>query len=507
MLNNLKYVLLAIFLIRNIALNAQDDATNTGTMFISSGTIVAAEGSFTITPAGSTENGGDFYLKGDWTNDGTYITSTGKITFWGTSPQTINGAVNTTFYNAEENKPSGNVALNVNTNISNILTLTNGEFDLNSQKLRISNSAVSGIGYTNGYLLSEKTDNSSRLQWYIGTTTGAHIIPFGKSASMIIPLTLDLTSGDVGDVTTSTYTTAADNTPYPLTPVTVLNVNGPSGADNSVAMVDRFWQIDRSGEDGTFTVTFTYDDLEKPSNGEVNLVAQRYNSSMPGWDPAVPFQSADAVANTVTAPGINTFGPYVLTQSAFPLPVELLSFNAVPNKARQVNLNWVTASEHNSDFFTIEKSKDGRNFEVYKYVKAAGNSTFNLLYKDLDTNPFEGISYYRLKQTDFNGEYFYSEIKSVNFNEAIFSAVSIFPNPATSSAAIYFNNPDDLNATLDVYIYDAIGKLILSKEFGSANMINKENIVIERNNMAAGLYGIKIFQSGQLIYSGKLVFE
>ncbi|HKR05926.1 MAG TPA: T9SS type A sorting domain-containing protein [Bacteroidia bacterium] len=500
-------ILMILFIFKSITVSAQDDATNTGVMFISNATIVAAEGSFTTTSSGSTENGGDFYLKGHWTNDGTYITSTGKITFWGSNAQTINGTVSTVFYDAEEDKPSNGVSLNVYTGVANTLTLTNGEFDLNSQKLTISNSDAAGIGYTNGYLLSEKTDNSSRLQWNIRSVTGAHVIPFGKSASMIIPLTLDLTSGDVGDVTTSTYSTSAANTPYPTAPVTVLNVNGPDGFDNSASMVDRFWEIDRTGEDGTFTVTFTYDDLEKPANGEINLEAERYNSSLSQWDAAVPFQASDAVVNTVTAPGVTTFGPYVLTQSAQPLPVELLAFNALPTKQKQVNLIWVTASEENSDFFTIERSRDNKKFEAVTHVKAAGYSTSTLNYKTPDKNPYDGVSYYRLKQVNFNGSFFYSEVKKVNFNESDFNTISVFPNPAISSATIYFNNTEGLNEKLNVDIYDAVGKLILSKDLTTTGLMNKDMIVVERNNMAAGLYSVKILNDSQLLYAGRIIFK
>jgi hypothetical protein len=501
--------MLMMILLKNTCVTAQDDATNTGTMYISNATIVAAEGSFTITPAGSTENGGDFYLKGHWTNNGTYITSTGNITFWGTRAETINGTNSTTFYNAVENKPAGNVSLNINTNVSHVLSLTNGELDLNSHKLWITNSAVMGIGYTNGYLLSEKTDNSSRLQWHISNVTGAHVIPFGKSASVIIPLTLDLTAGNAGDVTTSTYSTAADNTPYPVTPVTVLNVNSQSGTDNSASMVDRFWQIDRSGLDGTFTLTFTYDDLEKPANGEAGLVAERYNSSLSAWDPGVPFQTSNAVINTVTAPGITEFGPYVLTQvqGLSPLPVELLSFNALPDGQKKVNLLWVTASEENSSFFTIERSRNNLNFQPVINVKAAGNSTGTLYYKSLDKNPFSGVSYYRLKQVNFNGTFIYSEVKKVKLSQTAVNNVSVFPNPAVSSAAIYLNNTEGWYAKIHVAVYDAVGKMVVQNDFTSDGLQGKDMIVIQRNNLAAGMYSISVMGDKELIYTGKIIFK
>ena len=79
-----------------------------------------------------------------------------------------------------------------------------------------------------------------------------------------------------------------------------------------------------------------------------------------------------------------------------------------------VILNWTTASELNNDYFTIERSKDAVEFQPIKFVEGAGNSNSILNYEIIDVNPFLGTSYYRLKQTDFNGKYSFSNIVSVN---------------------------------------------------------------------------------------------
>ncbi|MBK7856554.1 MAG: SBBP repeat-containing protein [Bacteroidetes bacterium] len=59
--------------------------------------------------------------------------------------------------------------------------------------------------------------------------------------------------------------------------------------------------------------------------------------------------------------------------SPSPLPIELLSFDAAPNK-NTIDITWATATETNNDFFTIEKSKDGNKFEDVAKVDGAGNS-------------------------------------------------------------------------------------------------------------------------------------
>ena len=96
------------------------------------------------------------------------------------------------------------------------------------------------------------------------------------------------------------------------------------------------------------------------------------------------------------------------------LPVELLSFDAKPIE-EAVQLIWETASENNNDFFTLEKSVNGSDWSAIGTVNGAGNSQEMLSYEFTDRNPLNGISYYRLKQTDFDGNFEYSDIRSVNF--------------------------------------------------------------------------------------------
>ena len=96
---------------------------------------------------------------------------------------------------------------------------------------------------------------------------------------------------------------------------------------------------------------------------------------------------------------------YILTA----LPVELASFSGQFYK-NEVHLKWSTASEINNDYFTLERSIDGIRFESIGEIKGAGNSNSVLHYSFSDTHPYPGINYYRLKQTDFDGAFKYSEI-------------------------------------------------------------------------------------------------
>lgn len=95
------------------------------------------------------------------------------------------------------------------------------------------------------------------------------------------------------------------------------------------------------------------------------------------------------------------------------LPIELLSFNGVSNKGYN-SLYWSTASETNNDYFSVEKTLDGNNYSVVGVVNGAGNSQILNNYELKDFSVEKVINYYRLKQTDINGNYKYSDIISID---------------------------------------------------------------------------------------------
>lgn len=113
--------------------------------------------------------------------------------------------------------------------------------------------------------------------------------------------------------------------------------------------------------------------------------------------------------------GFSTFTISGSSGSGSALPIELIYFNATPNQ-KIVDLTWATASELNNDFFTVERSQDGNTWEVVATVNGQGTTTQLTDYSDVDSRPFSGLSYYRLKQTDYDGKFSYSQIKSVFVN-------------------------------------------------------------------------------------------
>jgi hypothetical protein len=175
------------------------------------------------------------------------------------------------------------------------------------------------------------------------------------------------------------------------------------------------------------------------------------------------------------------------------LPIELINFNAILN-GKKVDVTWATATESNNYYYTIEKSKDGVNFETSSIVDAAGNSLSMLYYKDVDANPYEGISYYRLKQTDFNGTFTYSKIVTVNYSIS-YDCITIFPNP--TDGEININMKDMEGNEFLVVIRDILGKeclckLIVSRE--NQQLIARDS----EHKLASGTYIITASSNNKL---------
>lgn len=143
-------------------------------------------------------------------------------------------------------------------------------------------------------------------------------------------------------------------------------------------------------------------------------------------------------------------GDGVLTGSST-LDVELVSFKATKLES-SVHMYWTTRSELNNDYFTIERSIDGYNFEHIGTVAGAGNSSAEINYSYLDNNNMDGLYYYRLKQTDFDGSETFSKVLKVTISSDL--EISLYPNPTTD----FFSLAGKLNGNIN--IYSAAGNLV-----------------------------------------------
>jgi len=166
------------------------------------------------------------------------------------------------------------------------------------------------------------------------------------------------------------------------------------------------------------------------------------------------------------------------------LPIELLYFNAKPNNDNipaKVICNWATASEINNDYFTVEKTFDAINYSEVGKLKGAGNSDYSLYYSMVDENPYKGQSYYRLKQTDFNGNFTYSNLVAVNINSEV-NYFNIYPNPANEKITIVTK----ITNSSIVSIYNIQGKLVHQQA------LIQEKTELNINWLPKGVYIVKV---------------
>ena len=181
-----------------------------------------------------------------------------------------------------------------------------------------------------------------------------------------------------------------------------------------------------------------------------------------------------------------------------PLPIELLNFNAVPN-GKVVDITWETTTETNNHYFTVERSDDGKKFTELVTINSKayqGNSTTPLNYQTTDTKPLNGVSYYRLKQTDYNNNYKYFNVVSVDFSKKSF--VTIYPNPTANN--IYINASDDYQ-NASVKVMDALGREVLSQNLSSTN-----NGLVNMQSLISGMYYV-IVDNGIEITKTKITVQ
>ncbi len=195
----------------------------------------------------------------------------------------------------------------------------------------------------------------------------------------------------------------------------------------------------------------------------------------------IKFLPTDDDQNYTTPSGIRMG----IDDISFPLslPIELMNFNAeVNNFNNNVILTWTTGSETNSDLFIIEKSRNLIDWAAVHSIEAAGESNQILHYKFEDTDPYEGLSYYRLVQIDINGTRREYSPKSANVNINTFN-LSAEPNPFQAWVSISC----DPNNASNVLIYNAQGIAIEFKIiFSGPNFIK-----IDTSNWIPGFYFIK----------------
>lgn len=165
------------------------------------------------------------------------------------------------------------------------------------------------------------------------------------------------------------------------------------------------------------------------------------------------------------------------------LPVQFSAFTGelIVDK---VLLNWQTATEKDNDYFTVEKSKDGIEWEVVGNIKGNGTTSTKHEYSIIDERPFLGISYYRLSQTDFDGKKVNNlKIISINYSNST-NDLFVYPNPSTGNIQIMSQLPID-----KIELFNVEGQAIFQSLISE---ISEDNKCVEIKSLSSGIYILQI---------------
>jgi hypothetical protein len=213
--------------------------------------------------------------------------------------------------------------------------------------------------------------------------------------------------------------------------------------------------------DGTLIVTGTFD--KTGTLGNFTGTGDVYAGAFTGDAEATIDVGGDSsfLIDQLSDDGFSALETFVTGGGESPLPIELTYFQAYTNK-NHVTINWQTATELNNDYFTIERSADGVNYKTIATVRGSGTSMSAINYSFTDNNPLTGVSYYRLKQTDYDGAF---EIFSpVSVSYLIENEIKIGSNLAANELTISMNG--EMGSGM-AKIYNVIGVLVKTFEIES----------------------------------------
>ena len=409
---------------------------------------------------------------GNWINNGAvFIAGKNKVTLCGMNT-TISGVIKHIFYDLNINTP---IRLDGNVKVQNTLYLGSNLF-LESYDLEMDTSATI-VGYSNtSFIVTNSTGKLTRKNIGKNSNFDAQIFPVGFSQNELdyTPCRIE-NNGVTNDFSVRMGKERLEN--------------GYEGKPKSDHGVDRTWYLSASGEGYITTVTLQWASAREQTNfSRLNCHIGHYNGV--SWDTNLEEMAATKISDnvfTLSRSNIRSFSPFVVEDAAS-LPIRLVYFNAI-NESQKVRLEWETASEYNNDFFSVERSKDGQTFELLFTKKGSKDSKSTIFYNGYDMFPLNGVSYYRLKQTDFDGKFAYSDLVSLNFDQGLETKLNIYPNPISGNF-IQLKYTSESKQIVQLEIFNLYGELLDKEIFFVEKGINERIHLI--SFVTSGIYLLKV---------------
>ena len=449
--------------------------------------------------------GGQVTLLGNLNRGGGTFTGgsgTALLVLSGTIPQTVTGniaGVNDYFNRLEINNGAG-VTFTHNADVIKELRLNQGLITPNATfKLRATATTDQGkaTSYVNGVLHRETTSGAGGLLHF----------PVGKNGhwgnlTISQPSATGTWQAEYFDQDPSTAGMNNDNLDH--------STSNPDTDDSTIKKISQleYWSLEGPSP-GVAFVHLRWDNQSVVSGVATerdNLRVMQWNTSTNQWNNrGNGAMNGEASYGTLRTENTISFSTQHFTLGSTsetnPLPVELISFTANAQE-QTVQLVWETASEIDNDYFEVRRSVDGINFKKIGEVAGNGNTVEVIRYEFTDQMPVSGISYYQLKQVDFNGEYEYSDKISVEWINSGFVAgfvdVNLYPNPAPQGQAKLKVTGLRPRSAVTFKLLDMFGKPLMQQVL-ETDVLSQQGFMIQpRMRLASGVYVVSVQQGSEV---------
>lgn len=433
-----------------------------------------------------------FEVKGDITRTGgTFNPNSNSITLSGSGQQNLSGTLS--FYNLILNNSSSGNAIVISEpstiTVTNSLNMTDG----------ILQSSTFGLFRLNASATVSNQSDASFVNGpmsYTSVSNRTIVFPVGK-IDQLHRVNVTVT-GTSANYTAEYFESSAGGLGYTL-----------PGSLTHVSNVG-YWTITNGGTTVTTASVSLYYNVDDEVTDPPNLRVAKDDGSG-NWLDIGGSGSGTPTGTITSSVNFTTFSAFALANGlggSNPLPVEWLSFTG-KQEEQGIILTWQTASEKDNDFYTIEQSRNGREFTGIGNITGSGTTHQISTYQFFDEQPIIGIGYYRIKQTDYDGKFDFSRIIAVEYDpfedQALKgTALLIYPNPVAGKEIRVAVNNKFVEEDMELSILDTKGRLYLLENITlSDNMLD---VGIEKSVLTPGLYTIRLTgQSG--VYTGKLIVQ
>ena len=450
-------------LAKNLTINAGAILTLAANSAVTASNVtIANNASISMNPATSST----LNVAGNWTNNGIFDEGFGTVNFNGATAQTINtSSPNETFYDVALNNSNGGVTLNDTVKITHDMNLTSGKLTSSATNLLIFKDNATASNASNSSFVSGPVRK-------IGDDI--FTFPVGKVGDFA-PIAITA-PGLVTDHFTAEYLLTDPN------PLYNRSLKDPSLSNISAC---EYWILDRTNGSSSVNVKLSWN---TPRSCGVGVLADLRVARWDGvnWrDHGVGALTGNTTTGTIETPAVvANFSPFALASrlvasnslgTTVPLPIELTKFDATCEDEK-IHITWSTASETNNDYYTIERSIDGVSFDAIARVDAKGNANAAANYSIQDGNPINGLSYYRLTQTDFDKNSKTYNIVGVSCSSKN-SSVVVYPNPNNGIFTI-----QGLEIGAELILTDVLGKIIYKA------ITSELKTQLNLSNLSRGIY-------------------